>query len=86
MTKRNLRHWQKSSKSITKITRRHIVIKARTTKKKLADKSYFDCIIHSSASSLKILLEGTGLRSMQKEKEWSGWDLNSEFFFHICCF
>jgi hypothetical protein len=33
------------------------------------------------AGFLKTLLEGTELRSMQKEKEWSGWDLNSTAFF-----
>jgi hypothetical protein len=46
MKKRSFRHWQKlSKKSITKITKPYIVlIKARTIKKKLADKPYFDCI------------------------------------------
>jgi hypothetical protein len=26
-------------------------------------------------------LNGTGLESIQKEKEWSGWDLNSTILF-----
>jgi hypothetical protein len=42
MTKRSFRHWQKSSKkSISKITKQHIVIRTRILEqKKLADKAY----------------------------------------------
>jgi hypothetical protein len=32
-----------------------------------------------SSISSQTSLEGTDLRSKQKEKEWSGWDLNSKF-------
>ncbi len=48
-----MEHWQKSSKKfISKITKRHIVIKkARTTtEKKLADKSYFLIVVLSKAT------------------------------------
>jgi hypothetical protein len=35
---------------------------------------------------LRLHLTVPGSGAWKEEKEWSGWDLNSKFFFHRCCF